>query len=204
MQTADSTHHAQLFAVTRAHDLFEYVTSPQAERVVVEVDRFLIEHARELRRTLLLQPTSASVVVIIFARSFTVEAQNALLKEFEEPRRGVRYCLGTPQPEQLLGTLRSRLEQQSVERNNDAAADDSRAVYETFKAASLAERMELITAHTKAKDTAWIGAVYEGAVADLAHSQANHHKRTALLADHYWQLPGTSKKMWLEEFALLL
>ncbi len=46
----------------------------------------------------------------IYANTFLPEAQNALLKTFEEPTEGTHFFLVTPRPELLLETLRSRLE----------------------------------------------------------------------------------------------
>lgn len=50
-------------------------------------------------------------VVIADAHSMTVDASNALLKALEEPQEGVVFVLVSSRPQQILATIRSRVQQ---------------------------------------------------------------------------------------------
>lgn len=62
---------------------------------------------------------------IISANSFTTEAQNALLKVFEEPAPGVHFFIITPSASRLLPTLHSRLEHFDLRRDSTPGVDRS-------------------------------------------------------------------------------
>ena len=71
-----------------------------------------IEQIRRLLSTLSLAPYRAGgtrLVVIDAAETLTTEAQNALLKNLEEPPTGTRYVLISQSLEALIPTVRSRL-----------------------------------------------------------------------------------------------
>ncbi|MBI5645250.1 hypothetical protein HY970_04100 [Candidatus Kaiserbacteria bacterium] len=70
---------------------------------------FGIDEARELRdRSSTKALGEGNRMFIIAAPSLTNEAQNALLKTFEEPAGNALFVLITPSPDSLLATLRSR------------------------------------------------------------------------------------------------
>lgn len=71
-----------------------------------------IEQARKIKDFLTLKPyqSKGQVVVVISAQNLTPEAQNALLKTFEEQSEGVNLILGAQSEEQLIPTLVSRCE----------------------------------------------------------------------------------------------
>ncbi len=70
-------------------------------------DRFGIDEARRLIELASLKNYTDSVFLIV-APSITTEAQQALLKLFEEPQAGTTFVLVVP-PGVLLPTLRSRM-----------------------------------------------------------------------------------------------
>jgi len=88
-------------------------------------------------------------VFIISARGITKEAQNALLKVFEEPPLGTHFFLIVPSLEILLGTLRSRLFAVDAFRINDNKTS-SRA--ETFLDAAVPFRLKIIQGLLKGAD----------------------------------------------------
>ena len=78
-------------------------------------NQFGVEDARELRERASLRPVSGRRrVFVIAASSMTVEAQNALLKVFEEPPAHALFILLVPSPETLLQTLRSRAQKLEI------------------------------------------------------------------------------------------
>ncbi len=75
--------------------------------MMYEVESFGIDDSRAVTELGNLQSEGESYVAIV-ARSIGAEAQHALLKTVEEPRRGVHYFIFVENPEMLLPTLRSR------------------------------------------------------------------------------------------------
>src|SRR3989344_923463 len=76
----------------------------------LECDVLGIEEARMIKDRELGKPVTGDKKVFLIAFNFMgKEAQNALLKLFEEPRKGNYFFLATPSAERLLSTLRSRL-----------------------------------------------------------------------------------------------
>lgn len=75
-----------------------------------EFETFGIDDGRGIKE---LQTRKAIVherkVFVIITKSFTTEAQNSLLKVFEEPTEGTHFFIITPNAEILLPTLRSRM-----------------------------------------------------------------------------------------------
>lgn len=86
--------------------------SPDVITVGLPEDRRTIgvDAVREIRRTAYIKPNDLSVKVYLLteAETLTTQAQNALLKLFEEPPRGVFFLLLTETPTALLPTVRSR------------------------------------------------------------------------------------------------
>lgn len=72
---------------------------------------FLMDDARLLRERAALRAVSErGRVFVIAAPTIPADAQNALLKTFEEPPAGAKFFLIVPSPETLLPTLRSRMQ----------------------------------------------------------------------------------------------
>lgn len=73
-------------------------------------DTLGVDEARELSTRTMTKPVETKrKVFVIVATVITTEAQNALLKTFEEPQAAVLLILITPRAEALLPTLRSRV-----------------------------------------------------------------------------------------------
>lgn len=75
---------------------------------VLSFEKFLIEDAHQLTRSAQLKSVSGRALFILGLASINTQAQQALLKLFEEPQLGVIFVLLVP-PGILLPTLRSRL-----------------------------------------------------------------------------------------------
>ncbi len=75
-----------------------------------DYDLFGIDESRRLRERAFIRPLSGEKkVFIISSREFTPEAQNALLKLFEEPPLGTHFFIITQNSRNILSTLISRL-----------------------------------------------------------------------------------------------
>ncbi|MEK7100928.1 MAG: hypothetical protein AAB921_02400 [Patescibacteria group bacterium] len=102
----------QAVRTLRAHaaEALSIAGEPHADFVVFEYGLFSVEDARAVAQFASSAPVAgdAKMVVIAATRIFH-EAQNALLKLFEEPPQSVVMALIVPSVGQLLPTLRSRV-----------------------------------------------------------------------------------------------
>ena len=90
----------------------------------------------------------ARKIFIIGAKSFTHEAQNALLKTFEEPTPDTHFFIILPRAEILLPTLRSRVLVTSL---STSSTDESKIFAEKFLTTSLEDRFVMIKKLTEKK-----------------------------------------------------
>ncbi len=156
----------------------------------------------------------ARKIFIIGANSFTHEAQNALLKTFEEPTEGTHFFIILPRAEMLLPTLRSRV--LVVSGTMAGAEDETKVLAEKFLDASLEERFSMIKKLAEKKT---------GEVVDrelfrrtLDHIERILYTRTAgrrddatadifreiFQAKTYLATRGASPKMLLEHIAMVI
>ena len=116
----NALHHAYLIEGDRAKQYSDIVAFLENDVVFPvhgnpdywygEYDRLGIDDGRALRDMQTKRAVSGDMrVFVIAANSITNEAQNTLLKMFEEPREGVHFFFLLPSANMLLPTLRSRL-----------------------------------------------------------------------------------------------
>ena len=77
---------------------------------VMKADSFGIDESRTVKEWQGMKPSGRMKICVIKADGLTLEAQNSLLKVFEEPAENTHFFLILPSAEILLPTLRSRLE----------------------------------------------------------------------------------------------
>lgn len=138
----------------------------------------------------------AAYTFVIVAQNITPEAQNALLKLFEEPPNNTIFYLVIPRQSMLLPTLRSRFVDQ-VDRKDQTVSKETM----TFLDMNLNERLAFIADQAKKQPEA-LGQLVSslGQVKDLSPTA----KRSLLLVDKYVYNRGASRKALLEELALSL
>ena len=200
-------HHAYLhFADELASSAVpeEYKTQ-SADVTHITSQRFSIDDARELTRTSQWQPFEGEVrVFVIVTNDIALEAQNALLKLFEEPPVHAQFYLVLKQSAFLLPTLYSRLSIANATSTDEKA--DTNSSFETFLSSSYADRIASIAEKTKEKDAVWIEDIVRGCEVYTTRSLKN--KKTLLQAlvfvRTYIGSKGASSKMLLEELALTL
>ncbi len=73
-----------------------------------ECDEFKIEHSKELIREAYIAEESTKYL-IVFAKAYRIEAQNAILKLLEEPPRNIIIILVSPTKTAFLPTILSRM-----------------------------------------------------------------------------------------------
>lgn len=126
-------------ARTYAREALQLDGEHHPDLLVFQYGLFSVDDAREVARFASSSPIQGDKkVVVIAATRIFHEAQNALLKLFEEPPQGVVLVLVVPSLGQLLPTLRSRVLVLSSEGMSVNPA-------EAFLALTAAEREKFIT-----------------------------------------------------------
>ena len=132
-----------LLAALERHMGISAQGNPDLSNIVY--DSFGIDEARSLTelqsRAGFGTEENARKIFIVSAPSFTREAQNALLKTFEEPTAGTHFFIILPHLNTILPTLRSRVV--VVTPKGQSAHDDTNALAEKFLGASLEERFAM-------------------------------------------------------------
>lgn len=177
-------------------------------------DSFGIEEARTFKDV---QTRAAFAdgrkIFIVGADSFTIEAQNALLKTFEEPTIGTHFFIILPRAEMLIPTLRSRV---LVISRNIAHKDDTAVLAQKFLDASLADRFAIVKkmAEKKAGETIdrelfrtlldHIERIFYTRTAGKRDETTTHIFREIFQAKTYLADRGASPKMLLEHIAMVI
>lgn len=166
----------------------------------LSADTFGIDDARRLKALASVHGfTGSTQQFVVAARTFTTEAQNALLKLLEDPPPGATFWVIVPQAATLLPTLRSRL---ILESSTTATKDDSRAA--DFRRASYKERLAQIADLAKRNPNELPELVRALTRAETLAALPPEAKRALFLADRYVYNRGALRKMLLEEVALSL
>ena len=122
---------------------------------VKSFEKFGIDEGRMLRNLQANKAVSDSKrVFIITSRFFTREAQNALLKVFEEPTENTHFFIITPRADALLPTLKSRLfivpkEEVGLSRDTNGIDGAKR-----FLSVNVKDRLKIVSAIIEEKDKA--------------------------------------------------
>lgn len=163
-----------------------------------------IDEARDIRDRAALRGLGGSRIFVIVASALTTEAQNALLKTFEEPPAGAIFVLVVPSPETLLPTLRSRMQSIYIDaRTDDPSPIDTKA----FLAASPAQRIEMLKPLTSAEEKDTTGTL--AFLASLERRISARHDSSPRSADAVYRArelildKGALRKSLLEQVALL-
>jgi hypothetical protein len=168
--------------------------------VVSYHERMSIADVRTLIYEAGLRPVSREYrSFVVSTQNILGEAQNALLKLFEEPNDHTVFYLIIPEEDILLKTLRSRL----ILFAREEVASDSTAL-NAFLKLSYAERIDQITKKIKDEDTAWVSAITQGLSIHAHTTKDKALMEDVLMLETYIRGAGSSKKMLLEHVALTL
>ena len=198
-------HHALLFIGTH-DDVFACIPESYRVRNVdthhISCSRFGINEARSLKETASNRPIQESKRrFVIETNEILREAQNALLKLFEDPPETAQFLVILPHERNIIPTLRSRFH--IVTPQVAPSTDD---VFPAFKNMSYSQRLTEISRKVQSKDTEWIHEILNG----IEHSSnINTQKNPTLIRDilqarTYIDTRGASPKMILEHIALTL
>lgn len=144
----ESFHHANLLVGTE-DEAQSYLRS-SCDRLGIEllhnpdffsfkVEVFGIDEARKLGSLAARKSLTKHKIFLIAPTRFTFEAQNALLKTFEEPFPGTIFFLAVREEELILPTLRSRM--RTVRLNRQGESEPSLNEAEKFLSFSIKDRL---------------------------------------------------------------
>lgn len=114
-QFSNGLHHAYLLVAEDLSfldsilDQLEIRRAGNPDFLIYRLETFGISEARELSAKAVRKSFSDRKIFAIHADTMTLEAQNALLKTFEEPYPGTHFFVLVREEEMLIPTLRSRM-----------------------------------------------------------------------------------------------
>jgi DNA polymerase III delta prime subunit len=135
----------------------------------------------------------------LYAEKILREAQNALLKLFEEPSEQTFFYLIIPNKELLLPTLLSRLHIVDTQK-----ISPNESIFDSFLSLSPSEKLATIEKKLKEEDFEWMNQIMSGFEVYAEQSKDAQIVSTAILLSRYANNKGASKKMLLEHLALSL
>lgn len=120
-----------------------------------EFETFTIDDSRALQERYSRRAIANKKIFIISTRFMTNEAQNSLLKIFEEPVEGAHFFLIMPNVEVLMPTLRSRLvvvDRTAQGSDGSQSNSEFKSLAKKFLLAGAAERLGLVKNIIEEKD----------------------------------------------------
>jgi len=191
--------HAQLLIADSLENapLPEELKSETTDTRHLFTDNLSIDEARWLVKESSKKALGAGLYqFVIVAKGLTHEAQNALLKLFEEPPENTVFYLVVPHESILIPTLRSRL----IVTSNTST--ESKSAVE-FLEQSVKERIDTVAKLAK-DDPQTLGRIVRELGEKHLTELSPDAKRSLLLCEKYVYNRGASRKMLLEELALSL
>ncbi len=200
----DKLHHANFVwgGVSEIQELKEilgragFVVKANPDFLEMNSNTFGIDEARELSRWAINKPIAGvRKVAIIIADSITHEAQNALLKVFEEPTLGTYFFVILPSGGGLLGTVLSRV------RVYEGIGDTVSTVKNNFLKLPLAEKMNFIKKLSAEKDKDSLREAIWTLPEEASVPRNYRLLKKVLIAKRLVSARGSSPKMLLEWLA---
>ncbi len=197
-------HHAYLLVGSTTFidtELSEKVTEAPIDCVSIVLPKLGINDVRALKEQAERRPLMSGYrVIIIRTEAITHEAQNALLKLFEDPSPSTRFILALPR-DTLLGTLRSRL---SVIAEPNPETASAHFIAQEFCNNSYDKRLNIVAELAKRKDDETMRTLSRALVSTYANTRDTELLADLLLISKFSEQRGASKKMLLDQLALSL
>jgi len=130
----------------------KFRTTSNPDFLLERIEKFGVGNSADLIRWQILKSIGPLKVAVISSESITREAQNALLKAFEEPTLGTHFFLILPSSEKLLATFRSRIFVVNCGRVKSGVRLEQEVGF--FLEAPLERRFSIIKAIADKKDSA--------------------------------------------------
>lgn len=173
-----------------------------------EYDSLGIDESRELQSMQSMRPLLGDrKIFIIITPAITSEAQNSLLKVFEEPTQGTHFFIISSSRRILLPTLRSRMV--IVEHRSPSVSDaavDVQTFAKRFIKMSPKDRLTSVADMVEAKDRVKAEAFLIALIAELHSDMKKNGKalKEIISLTSYMKDRASSLKLILERVALML
>jgi len=106
-------------------------------------ESFGVDESRVLKETASRRPIGERKAILLRTDTFTREAQNALLKLFEDPAPSTHFFIVTPYPRALLPTLLSRMEVFTLETEDENKESEEMTLAKKAMKSGVGERMQI-------------------------------------------------------------
>lgn len=183
---------------------FKIVRQGHPDIHYAEHESFGIDESRSLQDMQSMKPVSGDKkIFIVVLRSITSEAQNSLLKVFEEPTPGTHFFIISSSQRILLPTLRSRV---VVVSHASAKNQSFESEAKKFTSISPRERLSYVIGMIEEKDKASAEGFLNALVAELHKKKMKEKAREIkeiLSLSKYLKDRSPSLKLILERVALL-
>ena len=226
----DNLHHAYLTEGARSEVVPELIkflknsgvnTTGNPDFIQISIDSFKIDEAFDLRAMSSNKGFSADKkIFLICANSFSLDAQNVLLKMFEEPIENTHFFVVVPDAKSLLKTLVSRF--YFIFRT--PGVGEERKTAENFIAMSLKNRIDFIKELlTEEEDESIATPARAGGdsgrskalkflnmLEAVLHNKMSHKISDTKIFEHlfkvreFLRMPGSSTKTLMESVALII
>ena len=200
--------------VKQLTDQFALIREGNPDFFYKKIENFSIDDARNLKAEHEIKPVrqDGKKIFIIIVENILHEAQNALLKLFEEPNTETHFFLVVPSRNLLLPTVKSRLHFVESTKEENREVSDMQDLADKFIKANKAKRLEIIKKIVDDISKDKVSKIYAVDFVDclekIIHSQGvkeNQEKLEALsLVSKYINDRAPSVKMLLEYLALSL
>lgn len=196
-------HHANVIIGSHAWGITRVPTDDRIECLdtsIIISDRLSIADVRTLIDTATLRPLERTYrTFIISTTQILTDAQNALLKLFEEPNRNTVFYVIIPREDILLPTLRSRMHILAREEVHTTNTN-----FDIFLQKGYSERLDMIAQKLKDEDSKWIVDIIQGLSLYAHTSHDTELMHDVLMVESNIYANGSAKKMLLEHTALTL
>ncbi|MFZ2048971.1 MAG: hypothetical protein WAV25_01575 [Minisyncoccia bacterium] len=202
----DNLHHAYLLegdtdtGVTFVYGLLERLGISSIQNPDLHIysnDSFTIDEARKLADKAQGKAFGSKKIFIISSPKFSLQAQNALLKTFEEPFENTHFFIVLSSRELLIPTLLSRLEIHRLE-----ASDEKDINARKFLDMNTKERMNLIKKFVDNEKP--LSPFLDSLMLELRKNADNKELEKVFNVRKYSDDPSAMSRLILEHLALVL
>lgn len=192
----------QALAIQMLKENLDFDIRQNPDFLLVQEDTFGIEEAREFQKWAVSKPFKGAIKVsLLIVGSMTLEAQNALLKTLEEPKKGTYIFINLKSLGGILPTFLSRVMILPASINENA--EDP--VAQNFLKSSAEERFDILRSVSNAENKEDLKVLISN-LEKAAHKDSNGYKnmQNILTAKRFAVGKSSSPKMLLEWLACVL
>jgi DNA polymerase-3 subunit delta' len=184
-------------------DNFEVNIENNPDVSIIDVEKFNVANARELKTRCTQSQFGEYQFFIITCENILTEAQNALLKLLEEPPEGTYFIIILPSKKNLLPTILSRVEYKGKIKSQAGEKEFAKE----FLTTNISGRIKMLEKTLKDKDRIFARKLLDAIEEELhAENLIKNSKRLAEVAfvRKYLNNKSSSLKMLLEHLSIVI